>query len=193
MPLPVRFNRDMILNEAFKIVRQHGLQRLSVRKIVNNLGCSTQPVYSAFGSMKTLREAVEKKAYALFVEYLLQEPPDDDAFLFMGLQYLRFAREEKVLFQVFFLEGEMALTIDKIRSISAPLIERMKLDPALEKLSEEQLDRIGGDMWVFTHGLAALTFRSADPDIEKYVREKLDRMGNTVIEWEYQRTDVPPA
>ena len=192
MPSPVRFSQEVILEESFKIVRSDGPQALSARRLAQNLNCSTQPVYSAFGSMKKLQEAVEKKAYALFVDYLLQGQLDNDPFLSMGLRYLRFAREEKTLFRTFFLEGEMALTIDKIRGLSAPLIERMKQDPSLQKLSDAQLDRIGGDMWVYTHGLAALTFQSEDDGVEAYVREKLSHMGDTVIEWEYRQSEVAP-
>ena len=178
------------MDEAFNIVRRHGLQSLSARKIAQRIGCSTQPVYSSFGSMKALKDAVENKAYRFFIDYLLREKLKDDPFLSMGLRYIQFAREEKALFRLYFLGSEMSLTIDKIRSLSAPLLERMQQDASLENLSDEQLDRIGGDMWVYTHGLAALTFRSEDPDIETYVREKLSRMGDTVIEWESRQTTV---
>lgn len=190
MPSAIKFNQDIILDEAFNIVRHHGLQGLSARKIAQSMGCSTQPVYSSFGSMKALKDAVEKKAYRFFIDYLLQEQLKDDPFLSMGLQYIKFAREEKALFRLYFLGSDMSLTIEKIRSLSAPLLERMKQDASLENLSDEQLDRIGGDMWVYTHGLAALTFRSEDPDIETIVRDKLSRMGDTVIEWEARQATI---
>lgn len=192
MPAPTRFHPDAILEEAFKIAQRQGMHGLTARGIAQQLGCSTQPVYSAFGSMEKLRTAIEKKAYAFFVDYLLEEQMADEPFLSMGLRYFRFARKEQMLFRTFFLEGEMALNVDKIRRLAAPLAQRMKDDPHLRNLSEEQMDRIGSDMWVYTHGLAALTYRSEDPDIETYVLGKLSHMGDTVIEWEHQRAGSSP-
>lgn len=64
MPPAINFNQDTILDEAFRIVRNEGFQALTARKIAQNLGSSTQPVYSAFGSMRKLQEVVLQKAKA---------------------------------------------------------------------------------------------------------------------------------
>jgi AcrR family transcriptional regulator len=190
MPPAISFSQDAILNEAFEIVRKEGLQVLTARKIARNLGCSTQPVYSAFGSMQKLQKAVLQKARAYAINYLLQGQQEGEVFLSMGMQYFRFAREEKVLFRLLFLVEEMALTLEKMREMAAPLIERMKQDTFLQSLSEDQLKRIGRDMWIYTHGLVALMYESELPDAEEYVRAQLYQMGRTVIEWEYQQIQM---
>jgi AcrR family transcriptional regulator len=191
MPPAINFSQDTILDEAFRIVRNEGLQGLTARNIARNLGCSTQPVYSAFGSIQQLREVVLQKAKAYAVEYLLQRHQDSDQSFAMGMQYFRFAWEEKVLFRLLFLEGEEAMTLETMPGFSGPLVERMKQDAFLQGLSEDRLKRIGRDMWIYTHGLVALTYRTERPDAEEFVRTRLYQMGKTVIEWERQQANLP--
>ncbi|MGD8780368.1 MAG: TetR/AcrR family transcriptional regulator [Ignavibacteria bacterium] len=184
MPSPVSFSKDRILDEAFNILRKEGLQELSVRKIARNLGCSTQPVYSTFGSMQKLQDEALKKARKYAIDYLLQGNNSDEQSLAMGMQYFRFSREERVLFKILFLEGEMAMTLETMSKFSAPLVERMKQDKFIKGLSEDRIKRIGRDMWVYTHGLVSFVYNVKKKDLEKSVLAQLLQMGETVIGWE---------
>ena len=191
MPPAINFSQDAILDEAFTIVRNEGLQMLTARKVARNLECSTQPVFRAFGSMQKLQEAVLHKAKTYAITYLLQGQQDQEQFLTMGMQYFRFARTEKVLFKLLFLEGELAMTLETMPEFSSPLVERMRQDPYLQGLSEDRLKRIGRDMWIYTHGLVALMYESERSDAEEVVRAQLHQMGKTVIGWERQQAHLP--
>lgn len=48
--------KEQILQAAVCVVQQGGPSLLSVRHIASQLGCSTQPLYSAFGSFSQLQE-----------------------------------------------------------------------------------------------------------------------------------------
>jgi AcrR family transcriptional regulator len=185
MPPAVNFTPDCILNEAFEIARKEGFQSVTARKIAQNLGCSTQPVYSAFGSMQKLQEAVLQKAKAYALTYLLHGRQGADPFLEIGMQYFRFSQADPALFQGLFLEGKLDMTLEKVGMIFAPLLERMKEGEYLQSLRDAQLQRIGRDMWVYTHGLIALMHNAGMPDAEGFVRSQLYQMGRTIIEWEY--------
>lgn len=191
MPPAIHFSQDTILGEAFRIARDEGLRAITARKIAWNLTCSTQPVYSAFGTIQALQDAVLQKAKTYAIAYLLQGQQDKEQFLAMGMQYFRFAREEQVLFKLLFLEGDLAMTLETMPEFSAPLVERMKHDVKLQALSEDRLKRIGRDMWVYTHGLVALTYKTERPDAEEFIRTQLYQMGNTVIGWERQQANLP--
>ena len=70
MPPRKRIFREDILKAAVHLVQQEGASALSVRNIAKELNCSTQPIYSQFESMETLRDAL--MAYireAKFVTY----------------------------------------------------------------------------------------------------------------------------
>ena len=190
MPPAIHFSQDTILDEAFRIVRNEGLRAITARKIARNLGCSTQPVYSAFGTIQALQDAVLQKAKAYAVEYLLQGQQAREQSLAMAMQYFRFARKEEVLFRLLFLEGDMAMTLETMPEFSGPLVERMKQDAKMQGLSEDRLKRIGRDMWIYTHGLVSFTYKTERPDAEEFVRAQLFQMGQTVIEWERQQANL---
>ena len=97
MPPKQRIFREDILNAAVELVRQQGPQALSVRNIAKMLNCSTQPVYSVFENMESLRG--ELSAYVR--ERFLRE--DAGSYKNVALSFLRFAQREKNLFRLVYL------------------------------------------------------------------------------------------
>ena len=73
MPPHIKFTPEIILIQAFEIVRQEGLDALSARRIAKELGCSTQPVYNAYKSMPELQNTVIEKAKEYALTYFSQE------------------------------------------------------------------------------------------------------------------------
>ena len=104
MPPQKRIFREDILEAAADLVRQEGPAALSVRNIAKKLGCSTQPVYSEFENMETLREELTARVRAR----CLRE--DAGSYKQVAPSFLQFARREKNLFQLVYLrrrvEGE---------------------------------------------------------------------------------------
>lgn len=62
MPPRKRILREDVLDAAIRVIRRGGAPALSVRHIAGELACSTQPIYSQFGSLEGLLEALP--AYA---------------------------------------------------------------------------------------------------------------------------------
>lgn len=191
MPPQVNFSKEQILNEAFEIVRKEGLSALSARRIAQNLKCSTHPIYRAFQSMKELETAVIEKAKEYAITYLLQGDDTQEPFLNIGLQYFRFAQEEKELFKLLYLSGRIRVSFEnRVRfenmgALFEFLLDRMKQDSHLQGLSDASLKRIGTNMWIYTHGLITLTYGASLENAEEFVRDCLFQMGRTVIEWEH--------
>lgn len=189
MPPPINFSQEIILNEAFEIVRKEGVAGLTARRIARNLNCSTQPVYSAYASMMELKRAVLIKAREYAVNYLLQCSDDKGPFFAIGMQYFRFAQEEPELFKWLFLSPQSA---DDDQDIFAPplLLERMKLDKHVNNLDETTLKRLFSNMWIYTHGLTTLAQSSARSQPEAFARERLLQMGEILIVWEQLRGNL---
>lgn len=97
MPPRKRIFREDILKAAVKLVQEQGTLALSVRNIARKLNCSTQPIYSEFENMETLRD--ELMTYVR--EHFLRE--DADSYKQVALSFLHFARREKNLFQLIYL------------------------------------------------------------------------------------------
>ena len=184
MPPQTKFTPEVILAQAFEVVRQEGLDALSARRIAQELNCSTQPVYNTFASMQELQDVVIEKAKEYALAYLSQEADATAPFLSFGLRYFRFAQEEKPLFKLLFLEGQIGISLENLGQPFRSLLAGMKGDPNLQGLSEESLKRIGTNMWVYLHGLTTLTYKSSQETATQLVREQLLQMGRTLIEWE---------
>lgn len=102
MPPRKRIFREDILKAAVQLVQEEGTAALSVRNIARTLHCSTQPIYSEFENMESLRE--ELMAYIR--EHYLRE--DADSYKQVALSFLHFAQREKNLFQLVYLRERAA-------------------------------------------------------------------------------------
>ncbi|RPI91386.1 MAG: TetR/AcrR family transcriptional regulator [Chloroflexi bacterium] len=190
MPPHTKFTQDIILDEAFEIVRQESLDVLSARRIAKELGCSTQPVYDAYASMQELQDAVIEKAKKYALDYFSQpgDPGSTSPFLSLGLRYFQFSQEEKTLFKLLFLDGLIGISLENFGSPFRSLLGNLKDDPRLEGLSEESLKRLGSNMWIYLHGLTALIYKNPPARAGDFIKERLMQMGKTLIEWERQQS-----
>ena len=66
MPTKIRISKDMILDAAFEIVRQDGMEKLSNRELANKLKCSIRPIYYKFENV----EEMQKELYIKIEKYL---------------------------------------------------------------------------------------------------------------------------
>ena len=102
MPPRKRIFREDILKAAVQLVQEEGTAALSVRNIARTLRCSTQPIYSEFENMETLREEL----VAYIREHYLRE--DAGSYKQVALSFLHFAQREKNLFQLVYLRQRAA-------------------------------------------------------------------------------------
>lgn len=100
MPPKPSITPELVLEAAFQLVRREGLQALTARRVAQELGCSTQPIYSAFDTMEQLKQEVVQRAEAVALSYLAPERPAERSFLQVGLGSLRFAQEEPRLWRL---------------------------------------------------------------------------------------------
>lgn len=91
----------MILDASLSIVRAEGIQNLNVRSVARSLNCSTQPVMYLYKNMDILKDELYLYINEYHTGYLMQAM-EEDALLSIGLNYIRFADEEKNLFKFLF-------------------------------------------------------------------------------------------
>ena len=66
-----RITKNMVVEAAFKIARQSGMEKVLVKSIADELGCSVQPIYSYCKNMDGLRENVGNKARGFIQEFII--------------------------------------------------------------------------------------------------------------------------
>lgn len=155
MPPKIQYTKEQIVDAAIEIIRKEGPSSLNARAVAKQLGCSTQPIFREFESMTALKDAVIRKASAIYEAYIRRwctkaEKPYKAA----GTAYIRFAAEEKALFHLLFMRD---------RSREGEEYEDGNLEIYLDEIS--RVLKIGRDaayefhirMWIYTHGMAVMT------------------------------------
>lgn len=103
MPAKAKVTKEMIIDAAFAIAREAGVENINARTVSERLHCSTQPVMYHFATMEELKRTVYAKADLYHSEYLMtMKKPPKSAALGIGMNYIRFAIEEPHLFRFLF-------------------------------------------------------------------------------------------
>lgn len=89
-----KFTKEEMVAAALRVVRAKGADGLTAKTIADELGTSTQPIFTAFGSMGDIRQAVYAAAVRVYDDYTSAGLRETIPFLGVGTQYIRFAREE---------------------------------------------------------------------------------------------------
>ena len=112
MPTKIRISKDMILDAAFEIVRQDGMEKLSNRELANKLKCSIRPIYYQFENVEEMQKELYTKIEQYFYKFLLDNMIEGiPQYKQVGINYIKFAKEEKKLFQTLFM-SDTGLTPD---------------------------------------------------------------------------------
>ncbi len=171
MPPKIKITKEMIENAAFDIVRAEGADKITARRISEQLQCSTQPVLYHFSSVEEIKKATYQKADAYHSSYLMNLEKDyGDPMLTIGMNYIRFAMEERNLFRFLFQTNEFS------GANLQDLIDAPELSPVLcilqgeTETTEAAAKEIFSTLFIFVHGYASMfANNSMDYDEKKLV------------------------
>ena len=172
MPTKVRITKNMILDTAFDIARSGGLEDVSNREIASRLGCSIRPIYYQFKKTDELKGELYAKIEKYFYTYLMDNMRDDiPPYKQVGINYIRFAREESHLFRILFMSETNLLPMGFVTKDEDDFRELAKFIKFSTKLSDDDIKTFHVRMWLFAHGIASLvasnTVVFSDTQIEK--------------------------
>lgn len=158
MPKKPIYSREIILNYAYKILVERGLQDISARNLAKEMKSSIIPIYSFFSSMDEVKEELLKLAKKKLMEYM-KDDYTDMSILNVGMGIVLFAREEKELFRSIFLRANpySQLIDDVLEDFKNLILEEFKKDERFKNLSKEKSDWLLNRGWTYAHGLATLT------------------------------------
>lgn len=165
-----KFTKEEMVNAALRVVRAHGIDGLTAKALADELGTSTQPVFTAFGSMDGVRQAVHAAALESFDRYANAGLQEEVPFFGVGMQYLRFAREEPALYRLLFLSEDSHTAMDAMQRLQAlvrPTLRR------IYRLTDAEADVYFRDLWLVVHGLATLIVTGSCPYSEREIGQIL--------------------
>ena len=96
-----KFTKEEMVEAALRVVRAKGIGGLTAKTLADELGTSTQPVFTAFKSMDGVKQEVCAAAVRVYDGYTNAGLQEKIPFLGVGMQYIRFAREEPELYGFF--------------------------------------------------------------------------------------------
>ena len=177
MPPKTKITREMIIDAAFAIARREGADKITARSISEHLKCSTQPVLYQFSTIEEIKQAVYQKADEFHGNYLMNmEKEYEDPMIAIGINYIRFAMEERHLFRFLFQSNEFSGTsmFQLVDSADiAPILTVFMQE--METTMEETKD-IFTTLFIYIHGYASLFANNEMIYEEKELIEKLTKV-----------------
>ena len=100
MARPTSITKEKILAAAIDLVRKGGTSALTARSLCSALGCGANAIFTNYGSMEGVLEAVRTEARRLFKERVGAGFSLNPPFKGMGMAFLWFAIDEPQLFKL---------------------------------------------------------------------------------------------
>ena len=181
MPTKIRVSKEMILDAAFEIVRKDGMEKLSNRELANKLKCSIRPIYYQFENVEQMQKELYMKIEQYFYKFLLDNMIEGiPQYKQVGINYIKFAKKEKKLFQTLFM-SDTGLTPDAFVSKAGKDYKEIeKLVRISTNLKDDDIKDFHTKMWIFCHGIATLvangTVKLTDNQIQELLSDEFQAL-----------------
>lgn len=178
MPPKPKYTKEEILNAAFELTREKGIDAVVAREVGKRLNTSSSPVFTAWSSMEELKEGVWKLAKQKYQEYMMDIFDYSPAFKEFGMRCVRFAAEEPNLFRLVFLSkrdehSPYVRFKQEFESIFIPLVEEIRNQFELSKADAEDLLN---QMIIFANGIAAFVLTDANSFSKEAISRHLSQV-----------------
>jgi len=162
--------REQLVEGGIRLLEARGLQALSVRNLAAEAGTSTMAVYTHFGGMTGVVDAIAREAFARFTRALTEFEQTDDPvadFLVMGARYREFALANPQRYQMMFgasseslnrhhadltVTGTATEDAEFAVSFEALLTAVRRMIQAGRIRGDDGDSAIAGRLWSLTHG-----------------------------------------
>jgi AcrR family transcriptional regulator len=165
--------RRRLIEAGVQLMEREGLPALSARSLATEAGTSTMAVYTHFGGMTGVVEALAREAFARFTRALTEIPRTDDPvadFIVMGVRYREFALAHPQRYQMMFGTSakslnrhhtdltttgtssdreDFALSFEALLDVVGRMIES-------GRIRDDGVSVIAGRLWSITHGAVLL-------------------------------------
>lgn len=166
-------SRHQLVEAGIAILERDGLAALSARKLAAETGTSTMAVYTYFGGMTGLIDAIASEAFVRFTRALTEAPQTEDPvadFFVMGVGYRDFALANPQRYQLMFgtsaeslnryhadltvtgsasARAEFAVSFDALLNVVRRMI-------AAGRVRDDGDSVVAGRLWTISHGAVML-------------------------------------
>lgn len=154
MPPKPTTSKEAILNAAISLVREQGMESVNARSIASVLNCSTKPLFRVYENMDALKQDVIAQLNIYYNTFMEARMSDSNRLLSQGIAYIEFARQEKNIFNILFMNKTCAgKSIKEI--LDAEWNQRSIMNAKeITGLNLENARSLFRDVWLYSHGIA---------------------------------------
>ena len=155
MPARRKIQKEDIIQESVSIVAKEGINALNARNIAKKLGCSTQPLFYIYENMDDLKKDVMNEIVKIFDIEVLKSETGQLEYKDIGINYIRFAKEEPELFKIMFNRkiNEGAFDFIDLTGSAKTILETISKQTGM---SNEDAKQFHLRMWLYVNGIASL-------------------------------------
>ena len=174
MPPKARIGKEKILDAAIELTRERGAEAITAKAVAEKAGCSTQPVFWYYENMDALKKEVFDRGLAFFGERLRAQRTDcESPYLGVGLNYIEFAAEEKGIFRMLFMSDFGGTDLVRADLEKDYILSIIEFSDGVTGAAAEDIYK---EMWLFSHGIAAMTVTGTAKFSDAEIRRMLSRV-----------------
>lgn len=164
MARKVQISKEIILENALKMLIRDGYSSINIKTLSNEIGCSTQPIVWHFDNMEGLRTALAEYARAYAREKM--QPIGEnavEAFAYTGKAFAEIAVHEPNLFRFLYLDENKGKGGNRFEAIIASKHNAEMIQRIAEYLGipAENVGRYLQNTLIYAHGVATLVATNA--------------------------------
>lgn len=151
-----RITKEIVVDAAFEIARNNGMEQVMVKNIADKIGCSVQPIYSYCKNMEGLRQDVIERVKSFIQEYVAAHIDKNNPFRSTGQAYIQLAKEEPYIYKIFVLHQRDGISSldDLYQSEASPHTAKFIADAL--NISILQAKQLHLNMLIYTIGIGTI-------------------------------------
>ena len=182
MPPKAKHTRDEIIAIAYELVREQGVEALTAREVAKRLGTSPSPIFALFRDMEELKAAVKERAEACFGSYMADAERYHPAYKRRGMQWVKFAQEEPLLFRMLFMQNMHGVDLDTaLRKIPFDADTDIAIIMQDYRATRQQAEHLFRQMWIYTYGMCTLCAAKVWAFTEREIAQRLGEIFQGMI------------
>lgn len=178
MPPKPKYTKEEIIQAAFELTREKGIDAVVAREVGKRLNTSSSPIFTVWRSMEELKEEVWNLAKEKYRQYTADVFDYFPSFKEFGMRFVRFAAEEPNLYRLLFLSQRGAHSPyvrfkQEFAGLFTPLVAEIQ---KTFQLSKEDAEDLLSQMIIFANGIAAYVITDTDSFSKESVSRHLSQV-----------------
>ncbi|QGP77169.1 TetR/AcrR family transcriptional regulator [Tetragenococcus halophilus] len=179
------YTREHILKAAYELIEKDGFSNFTARKVANQMGVSTQPIYLEFDNMEDLKQTLIKEIFDDLTKKVFSVEHTGDKVIDISINYIDFAQKNPRLFMAMYLDekgGGKAMYDLSYHFIKETLLQEKEY----QNLSEEYIEALFHGTWITITGLATLMLSKVIVPSRQQTITIIENRVNAILESNYE-------